>query len=73
MQQAILNVITTRRSVRNFDDAPVTEEQIRTILRAGMFAPSAHNTRAWQFVTVSDKAMLRQLAGLHRFWKPLAG
>lgn len=50
-----LECIMTRRSVRRYTDADVTKEQIETLLRAGMQAPTAVNNRDWAFVVVRDK------------------
>ena len=47
--------IFTRRSVRKFDPTkPVTQEQIHQMLDAAMHAPSARNSRPWDFVVITD-------------------
>ncbi|HBY02201.1 MAG TPA: hypothetical protein DEG92_06675, partial [Rikenellaceae bacterium] len=40
---AIIDIIRSRRSVRSYKPDPLTEDQIKAILHAGMLAPSAHN------------------------------
>lgn len=60
-----LTAIHTRRSIRKYTDQPVTPEQVRTLLAAAMAAPSAGNQQPWQFVVVTDKALLAQLGLLH--------
>ncbi len=50
-----LEAIATRRSVRSYTDQKVSEEQIQTILKAAMQAPSAHNKQPWEFVVVTEK------------------
>ena len=50
-----LDVIMTRTSIRSFTGAPVSQEQIETILKAGMAAPSAINIQPWRFVVMTDK------------------
>lgn len=57
-----MNSIFTRRSVRSYTDEPVASEHIDMLLRAGMQAPSAHNQQAWEFVVISDRDTLAQLA-----------
>jgi nitroreductase len=47
-----------RRSVRQYKDIPVKEEDIREILEAGMMAPSASNLQPWYFVAISNKEKL---------------
>ena len=41
--------ILERRSIRNYQDKPLTKEQINTILESGRLAPSAHNDQPWKF------------------------
>jgi nitroreductase len=57
INQAILN----RRSVRAFTDQPVSDEQIREILKAAQFAPSAMNKRGTEFVVVKELAIKEAL------------
>lgn len=67
----ILDAIFTRRSIRKYTEEAVAPSQIETILRAGMYAPSAHNCRAWEFLTVENKEKLQELSGLCRHWRML--
>lgn len=55
-----ITCLKTRRSVRAYTDAPITDGQLREILACGMQAPSAHNEQPWQFVVVRDRALLDQ-------------
>jgi nitroreductase len=68
-----LEAIMTRRSIRQFTDEPVTEEELDAVLRAAMAAPSAHNGRPWRFVVVRDREVLTRLAKATPFAGPLAG
>jgi nitroreductase len=52
MENETLRSIRDRRSVRNFLDTPVTEEELTTILEAAHQAPSAHNQQSWKFIVV---------------------
>lgn len=61
IQEAIL----TRRSIRKYTGQEVTSEQIETMLRAAMFAPSARNLQSWQFIVVRDKKTLTAIPGFH--------
>ncbi len=60
----VLKAIQMRRSVRCYTDAPVSREQIETILEAGRFAPSGKNTQPWRFVVVEGEAKRSELAML---------
>jgi nitroreductase len=59
----VFEAINTRRSIRNFTDAPVDDDAINTILEAGRWAPSWANTQCWKFVVVRDPAVKAELAG----------
>ncbi len=60
--EAALEVISSRVSVRQFTGEKLSAEQIETILRAGMSAPTAVNKQPWAFVVVDDEAILKQLS-----------
>jgi len=53
-----IEAIMTRRSVRDFTNAPVSEADVTTLLEAAMSAPSAGNQQPWHFVVISDKSLL---------------
>ena len=57
-----MDPILSRRSVREYTDRPVSEEQATDLLRAAMAAPSAGNQQPWQFVVVRERAVLEALA-----------
>ena len=61
LQEAALEVINTRVSVRQFTGDKLTEAQIETILRAGMSAPTAVNKQPWAFVVVDEQEVLDRL------------
>lgn len=60
--KSALDVIHSRKSVRTYTDQPVSLEQIDTLLRAGMAAPSGMDRRPWEFIVVTDKDLMRQWA-----------
>jgi nitroreductase len=68
-----LNIIFSRRSIRAYSGEPVSEADIRSLLEAGMAAPSASNRKPWHFVVVTDRSTLKALADAHPFGKMLAG
>jgi len=61
--QSFTSLITGRRSTRKFTDEPLSSEQVESILKAALMAPTSKNAFSWQFVVVEDKNMLKQLAG----------
>jgi nitroreductase len=61
MDNEVLDVIYTRRSVRSFNGDAVAREDLMKILRAGMSAPSAVNVQPWAFVAVTNRETLDEL------------
>jgi nitroreductase/Na+-translocating ferredoxin:NAD+ oxidoreductase RnfG subunit len=57
-----LEVIHNRKSVRNFTDQEVTSQQLETLVKAGMAAPSARNLQPWAFIIVQERKLLDELA-----------
>jgi len=57
-----LSVIHSRKSVRSFTGQPVSKEDLETILKAAMAAPTAVNKQPRAFVVVTQKAQLLELA-----------
>ena len=54
VQEALLN----RRSIRKYKNQKINKEDIDKILKAAMYAPSAMNLQAWQFIVIDDKDVL---------------
>ena len=61
--QAAINNIMTRTSIRSFTGDPVSQEQLETILKAGMAAPTAMNSQPWRFVVVTDPGRIAEIFG----------
>lgn len=51
----------SRRSIRKFTGESIKEEDLNTIVKAGMAAPSAKNIQPWNFIIVTDRAILNNL------------
>ena len=63
-----LEAIRSRRSIRKYQaGAPVSKEDIRQILEAAMMAPSACNTRPWEFVVVENRDTMQALHECHPY------
>lgn len=63
--------IYTRRSIRRYHDQPVAEEEVQTLLRAAMYAPSAGNERPWHFVVIRDRNKLNEITTFHPYTQML--
>lgn len=66
-----LAFIQKRRSIRRFADEPVSDEQVDSLLRAAMAAPSAGNQQPWAFVVIRDRERLDQVHDFHPYAGPL--
>ena len=61
-ENAALENIHARKSVRDYTQEPVSPEQVETILKAAMAAPSGRNLQPWRFVVVREQATKDKLA-----------
>ena len=61
-QQGVLENIFQRKSVRDYTSQPVEEEKINTLLKAAMAAPSGKDRRPWEFVVITERAILDSMA-----------
>lgn len=57
----LMQGLLTRRSVRQYTDQAVPVSDIRDIVTAGMYAPSARHQLIWKFVVVTDREKLERL------------
>jgi len=57
-----MKTIMTRRSIRVFEETPVSEEQLKILLEAAMNAPSAGDGRPWHFIVTTNREKLDALA-----------
>lgn len=53
-----MEAIRARRSVRKYKAEAVPREQIERLLEAAMLAPSAVNSRPWEFVVTDKREIL---------------
>jgi nitroreductase len=60
------DAITSRRNVRQFADRSIDDEVLDRILEAGRRAPSSRNWQPWDFVVITDRGQLRELAKVWR-------
>ena len=73
MTETLIETIFARRSIRSYTSEPVSEKSIQTLLEAAMAAPSASNRKPWQFVVVTERETLDELAEAHPHGKMLSG
>ena len=65
MKQEALEVLMNRRSVRKFKARQITDEELKAVLDAGTYAPTARNMQRPFIVAVQDKATRDAVAALN--------
>lgn len=61
---AAIKVIQDRRSVRNFTDEPIADQDLDMILEAARLAPSGENAQPWRFIVVKDELMRKKMGAI---------
>ncbi|MFX0135720.1 MAG: nitroreductase family protein [Candidatus Hodarchaeota archaeon] len=57
----LFEAIYNRRTIRTFADQNIPDENIRTIINAGIHAPSACDKQLWKFVVIKDKKIIERI------------
>lgn len=61
---ATMKVILDRRSIREFTDEPVSDQDLDMILEAARQAPSGENAQPWRFIIVKDETMRKKMGAI---------
>ncbi|MEU1198729.1 nitroreductase family protein [Streptomyces sp. NPDC005813] len=61
VDNAVLQTIRTRRVIRALTPAPITREDVATVLDGARYAPHAGNRRLHRYVAVTRPSLLRAL------------
>jgi len=56
------DAIRARRNVREYTDQPISEANLHHVLEAARRTPSANNRQAWDFILVTGRDALTELA-----------
>jgi nitroreductase len=67
------DALRARRNVRDYADRPIDPADLDRILEAGRRAPSSMNEQPWDFVAVTDRDGLRDLADVWRYGSHIGG
>ncbi len=60
-----IKVLTTRRSVKSYQDTPVPQELLETILAAGVNAPTGRNMQSPVMVVVTKRETIHEIERLN--------
>ena len=64
----LMQAIKERRSVRQYNASkPITDADLKTVLTAAMYAPSAMNKQPWDFIVIRDEQVLEQIREIHPY------
>jgi nitroreductase len=64
LAEATLKIIQDRRSIREWTEEPISDQDLAMILEAGRLAPSGENAQPWRFIVVKDAEMRKKLGAL---------
>ena len=60
--QELLEFLKSRRSIRNFQEKEIPDNELKMILEAGRWAPSGSNKQPWQFIIIKNKEILKKIS-----------
>jgi nitroreductase len=66
-QNEVITALRTRRSVRDFSDTCPTDEEIKEVLEAGIWAPSGLNNQPWRFIVVKNSETKEEMSKLTHY------
>lgn len=66
-----MDAIFNRRSVRKYLAKPIPEEDVTTLLKAAMRAPSAGNEQPWEFVVLRRRETMEGIMEFHPYARML--
>ena len=70
MNQTI-NDIKTRRSIRKFKDKQISDEELKTILEAGTYAPTGRGLQSPKIVVIQNPETIKELSAWNRSFFPV--
>ena len=57
----ILKTIKNRRSVRSYMSEKINQEDLNSIIEAGIYAPSGNNDQPWHFTVIQNKEIIQYI------------
>ena len=65
------DAIVALRSMRQFEDRPLSEDDLAAVLKAAQWTGSAKNAQNWSFIVVDDPVQKDNLCGAGNFTTPI--
>ncbi|MBQ9705253.1 MAG: nitroreductase family protein [Paludibacteraceae bacterium] len=66
-----LQLALQRRSIRKYEDKPVEQDKVQTILQAALASPSSKHLNPWEFVVITDRDVLTRLSACRTYGSQL--
>lgn len=60
----MIDLINSHRSIRKFKDTPISDEQLKELLKAGQSASTSHNMQAYHVIQVKNVDIREKIAHL---------
>src|SRR5512139_2833872 len=64
LADATMKVIQDRRSIREFTEESVSDQDLDMIMEAARQAPSGENAQPWRFIIVQDEGMRKKMGAI---------
>jgi len=65
-KDVFFQVVADRRSIRDYADGQLAEDEIRMMLESARLAPSGENAQPWRFIVVKDEEKKKYLAQISK-------
>ena len=63
--------LKTRRSIRKFKDEQITDEELKTILETGTYAPTARGAQSPKIVVIQNPETIKEFSAWNRSYFPV--
>ena len=63
--------LKTRRSIRKFKDEQISDEDLKTILETGTYAPTGRGAQSPKIVVIQDEEKIKELSAWNRSFFPV--
>lgn len=60
-----IDAILSRRSIRNYNNTPISDDIIIKLITAGKSAPSAGDQQPWHFIIIDNKEIFEKIPKFH--------
>ncbi len=61
IENETMKSIMARRSYKVFDSKPIGDDEIETIVQAGLYAPTGMNMQPWHFTVIKSPEMMERI------------